>query len=156
MGMEIERKFIVNSDAYKRGAKGTRFRQGYLSIHRARVVRVRFEGDRPVLTIKGEKVGAAAPEFNYEIPASDAQELLDHICIQPIIEKTRYDVEYGGHIWHVDEFHGANNGLVLAEIELGQEDERFQRPPWLGEEVTEDYRYSNARLTVEPFARFTS
>jgi adenylate cyclase len=114
-------------------------------------VRVRIEGDHAMLTIKGRTVGASRGEWEYPIPLADAAELLDGLCEQPLIEKYRTRIALGGHVWEVDEFLGANAGLVVAEIELGSEDEAFDKPDWLGEEVTSDVRYLNANLIRHPY-----
>jgi len=151
--MEIEKKFLVVSDSWKPGDGGTPYRQGYLSTDKERTVRVRLEGQTGKFTIKGKKVGASALEYDHEIPTDEAAEILDKFCIRPIVEKTRYKVvAKDGHVWDIDVFHGANNGLVVAEIELSSEGEAFERPEWLGSEVTTDSRYSNARLSEEPFS----
>ncbi len=152
MAKEIERKFLLKSDGWRKGAKGILFRQGYLSTHKERTVRVRVEGDRARLTIKGITEGASRSEYEYDLPLSDANELLDELCEQPIIEKTRYRVAAGEHEFEIDEFHGSNEGLVVAEIELASEQEGFQRPQWLGQEVTEDPRYYNANLVRNPYS----
>lgn len=152
--VEIERKFLVVSDAWRRGAEGVPFRQGYLSTDPDRTVRVRLEGDQGRLTIKGRRRGAEAPEFEYEIPAADVTRLLD-LCTAPPIEKTRYRVPHGGLVWEVDEFQGANAGLVVAEIEVERADQPIDAPPWVGEEVTGDPRYSNARLSERPFSTWS-
>ena len=107
-------------------------------------------GERAVLTVKGAAQGAARPEFEYEIPLADAKELL-RLCEKPLIEKTRYRVESGGLVWEVDEFHGVNEGLVVAECELEAEDQAIARPDWVGEEVTDDPRYYNANLVARPY-----
>lgn len=151
MGTEIERKFLVVGDAWRRGAKGTPYRQGYLSSTPERTVRVRLEGRRGVLTVKGRTRGAVRDEFEYEIPARDAKAMLDGLCGKPLVEKTRYAVRHGGRTWHVDAFHGENDGLVVAEIELGRESERFEKPPWAGREVTGDARYYNVNLVRRPY-----
>ncbi len=150
MAREIERKFLVNGFSWRTPA-GIRIRQGYLSTDKERTVRVRTVGGRAFLTIKGSPVGLARPEFEYAIPVHDAVTLLDQLCPRPLIEKTRHRVVFQGHTWEVDEFSGANNGLVLAEIELADEDEAFARPEWLGEEVTHDPRYYNAALVAHPY-----
>ena len=158
MAHEIERKFLVRSDAWradasKAGVSGVRIRQGYLSTSAARSVRVRTAGERATLNVKGNKVGPRATEFEYPIPFRDALQLLEELCRRPPIEKTRYDIPApDGHIWEVDEFHGENTGLVVAEIELSHEDQAFTRPDWLGEEVTEDPRYLNTNLVERPFS----
>ena len=159
-GVEIERKFLVHDAAWRavRAGEGTLFRQGYLSREPLRTVRVRRAGDLAFLTIKGQSkatadVGAALvrPEFEYPIPAADADHLLA-LCIQPLIEKRRHLVPHEGHTWEVDEFMGDNTGLVVAEIELGQADEAFVVPAWVGDEVTSDRRYANSNLVAHPFS----
>lgn len=150
MGREIERKFLVTGDGWRGAGESCRYVQGYLSRDPERVVRVRRAGEKAFLTIKGVTRGVVRPEFEYPIPAADAEELLK-LCLSPLIEKTRTVVEYGGKRWEVDEFAGENAGLVIAEIELSREDEPFQRPPWLGREVSADPRYSNASLSERPF-----
>lgn len=148
--IEIERKFLVVGEAWKAGGGGVLYRQGYLSTHRERVVRVRTMGDRAALTIKGVAEGISRLEFEYEIPVDDAGRLLD-LCGRPPIVKTRYRIEDRGLVWEVDEFHGANDGLVTAECELEREDQEIEKPDWVGEEVTADPRYSNAQLFLKPF-----
>lgn len=152
MSKEIERKFLVSGTAWKAGASGRRVRQSYLSSDQQRTVRVRAVGGRGWLTIKGPTVGLARAEYEYEVPLADAEAMLGELCALPLIEKTRYEVCHGGHRWEIDEFHGANQGLVVAEIELASEDEAFERPPWLGEEVSDDPRYFNANLVRWPFS----
>lgn len=149
MPLEIERKFLVSGHAW-RSADAVLYRQGYLNRDKQRTVRVRIAGDRAFLTIKGVSSGATRVEFEYEIPVSEAAQLLT-LCDGPLIEKTRHRVTVGGHVWEVDEFHGDNDGLVVAEIELGSEDEAFARPAWVTVEVTEDARYYNSNLAVRPF-----
>lgn len=151
MGREIERKFLVYGTAWKHGVDGKLVRQGYLSMDQERTMRVRAVADRGWLTIKGLMRGVTRVEHEYEIPLADAVQLLDTLCHQPVVEKTRYEIRYGGHLWEVDEFHGANEGLVVAEVELGSEDETFEQPPWLGDEVSHDPRYFNANLVRHPF-----
>jgi adenylate cyclase len=152
VGVEIERKFLVRGDAWKRLGEPVFFRQGYLSSHKERVVRVRIEGDRAVMTIKGRNVGATRGEWEYPIPMADAVELLDGLCEQPLIEKYRRRIDFAGNVWEVDEFLGANAGLVVAEIELGSEEQVFDKPEWVAEEVTEDLRYLNSSLIKHPFS----
>jgi adenylate cyclase len=156
MAREIERKFLVTGDAWKSGAAGVRFRQGYLSTEKARTVRVRTEGARGVLTIKGPTAGVSRLEFEYEIPQADADRLLDDLCLRPLVEKVRYRVAAGRHVWEIDEFLGDNAGLVVAEIELGSADEPFERPAWLGREVSDDPRYFNANLVRAPYRTWTA
>lgn len=133
------------------GAPGRRIRQGYLSVDEERAVRVRVLDDLAWLTIKGGARGLARSEFEYPIPVPEANELLDALCHQPLIDKTRYERSHAGHRWEIDVFHGANAGLVVAEIELEREDEPFERPSWLGDEVSDDPRYYNANLIRHPF-----
>ncbi|MDZ4348868.1 MAG: CYTH domain-containing protein [Xanthomonadaceae bacterium] len=154
MAVEIERKFCVVGDAW-RTDHGTRYRQGYLSRDPERTVRVRIADDQAFLTIKGRTVGASRPEFEYLIPLADAEHLLG-LCDGPLIEKTRHRIRHHGMIWEVDEFTGDNTGLVIAEIELASEDQRFASPPWLGQEVTHDPRYYNANLSVNPYRNWRS
>jgi CYTH domain-containing protein len=150
MGVEIERKFLVASQLWKAGAEGVHYQQGYLCRGRGRTVRVRTAGQNAFLTIKGPSSGASRAEFEYPIPLEDAQEML-RLCEGALIDKTRYRVRFEGHTWEVDEFHGDNTGLVLAEVELSQEDEHVSIPPWIGEEVTADPRYFNSNLSIHPF-----
>jgi adenylate cyclase len=152
MGIEIERKFLVTSDAWMGLGEPVLLRQGYLSSHPSRVVRVRIEGERAVMTIKGKNVGASRGEWEYPIPMEDAREFLDKLCEQPIIEKYRRRIPYAGFVWEVDEFLGANAGLVVAEIELPSEDQAFDKPDWIGEEVTHDKRYLNSNLIAHPYS----
>ena len=151
MGHEIERKFLVCSDAWRERAKGTLFRQGFLSTEPERTVRVRVAGSRGVLTIKGITVGARRAEYEYEIPLEEAEEMLGALCVRPLIEKVRYTLSVGAHTWEIDVFEGENAGLIVAEIELAHEDEPFERPAWLGDEVTHDARYFNASLVKAPY-----
>ena len=155
MGREIERKFLVRNDAWREGATATRFRQGFLSTHPDRTVRVRVAGTQAWLTIKGRNVGARRAEYEYEIPQSDAEQMLDALCEQPLVEKTRYVLVVSGDTWEVDVFEGVNEGLVVAEIELASEAQTFVRPDWLGAEVTEDPRYFNSNLVSRPFTTWS-
>lgn len=151
MGIEIERKFLVASDGWRRAGAGERFQQGYLSVEPERTVRVRLAGERAQLTIKGLTVGATRVEFEYDIPADEARELLA-LCIPPLIDKTRHRLLIGEHTWEVDEFHGVNAGLVVVEVELASEDELVVLPEWVGEEVTEQPAYYNANLIRRPYS----
>lgn len=151
MGKEIERKFLVEGSAWRKLAKGTHYRQGYLSTVKERTVRVRTIDDKGFLTIKGITIGATRAEYEYEIPVGDANAMLDNLCERPLIEKTRYKIEYQGFTWELDEFEGENQGLILAEIELSAEDQNFTLPAWIGEEVTGDPRYFNSNLIKKPF-----
>ena len=152
MGVEIERKFLVRDARWKALGPGTLLRQGYLSSHPDRIVRVRIEGASAMMTIKGRSVGSRRGEWEYPIPLADAQVFLDTLCEKPIIEKYRYRIEHDGMIWEIDEFLSENAGLVVAEIELTSEDQIFSRPEWVGEEVSDDARYFNANLLRHPFS----
>lgn len=151
MGQEIERKFLVKGEAWRSLADPVAFRQGYLCRAKERTVRVRTEGERAVLTIKGQNVGARRPEFEYEIPLAEAKALLDELCERPLIEKTRRKIPFQGLVWEVDEFAGDNAGLVVAEVELGDEGQEVPLPDWIGEEVTGDPKYYNANLVAHPY-----
>lgn len=156
MAREIERKFLVTSDAWRSVAdEGDVIRQGYLVAERVRSVRVRLRAGRGTLTIKGKTEGASRAEFEYEIPPEDARELLDTLARRPLIEKTRYLVVVDGWTFEVDEFYGDNAGLIVAEIELPDEAAEYPRPPWLGAEVTADPRYYNANLISNPYTAWT-
>ena len=148
---EIEYKFIVTSNEWKKNSKGVYYKQGYLSTENKRTVRVRLEGEISKLTIKGEKTGPSGKEFEYEIPYEDAVYILENLCLKPLIEKKRYKINYDGFIWDVDEFLGENEGLVIAEIELDKIDRKFNKPNWIGENVTLDPKYKNANLVKNPF-----
>lgn len=150
MAVEIERKFLVASDAWREGARGETFRQGYLCISQDATVRVRIAGERAYLTIKGATAGMSRAEFEYDIPVADAEAMLQDHCLKPLIEKTRYDVPYAGKVWTVDVFGGENAGLIVAEIELDHGEEDFSLPPWAGAEVTDDPRYRNSALVAAP------
>ncbi|PIG29597.1 CYTH domain-containing protein [Janthinobacterium sp. 35] len=154
MGVEIERKFLLQGDAWRGLGQAVLLRQGYLSSARERVVRVRIEGEQAMLTIKGANVGATRGEWEYPIPLADAVELLDGLCEQPLIEKVRHRIEHAGMVWEVDEFLGANAGLIVAEIELASEDQPFEKPDWIGAEVSGDARYYNANLIRHPFSQW--
>ncbi|MES2760351.1 MAG: CYTH domain-containing protein [Pseudomonadota bacterium] len=153
MGVEIERKFVLSGDGWRALGEPLLLRQGYLSSDPARVVRVRVEGERAFMTVKGKSVGATRGEWEYPIPLADANELLA-LCEQPIVEKYRRRIDFAGHTWEVDEFLGANQGLVVAEIELDSEDQQFDKPDWIGAEVTDDPRYFNSALVRHPFSHW--
>ena len=149
MAIEIERKFLVRGDAWRQ-EKPLRFSQGYLNRDRERTVRVRLAGDTGFLTIKGATAGVSRLEFEYSIPAADAQALLA-LADGPLVEKLRHIVMVGNTRWEVDEFLGDNAGLVVAEVELEHEEADFARPEWLGDEVSDDARYFNANLAAHPY-----
>ena len=152
MGMEIERKYLMASDGWRGLAEGVDYRQGYLSTVKERTVRVRTIADRGFLTIKGISTGASRREYEYEIPAGEAHEMLDELCERPLIEKRRFEISHAGLIWEIDEFSGDNAGLIVAEVELESEDQLIDIPSWIGEEVTGDPRYFNSSLVANPFS----
>lgn len=151
MSIEIEKKFLVKSNDYKNYANPVLFRQGYLNTSFERTVRVRRYSDKGFITIKGKTNSCTRAEYEYGIPAQDADNMLDNLCVQPIIEKVRYFLKYKGSEWVVDEFLGVNEGLVVAEIELSDEKESFEKPEWLGHEITSDVRYFNSNLVDNPY-----
>ena len=151
MGTEIERKFLIRDNSFRSLAQGTRYRQGYLNSAKERVVRVRTIDDKGFLTIKGITTGATRVEYEYEIPAKEAEAMLDELCEQPLIEKNRYKIGYKGFIWEVDEFFGENQGLILAEVELESEDQTYEKPEWIADEVTGDPKYFNSNLIQNPY-----
>ena len=155
MGIEIERKFLLKGEGWRGLGQPTLMRQGYLVADPVRTVRVRIEGERGVLTIKSKSDGASRGEWEYPIPVADAAELLDRLCDGPLVEKIRHRIPRGEHVWEVDEFLGRNAGLVVAEIELGSEDEAFDRPDWIGQEVTGEVRYYNSQLMRHPYTAWT-
>jgi CYTH domain-containing protein len=150
MPVEIERKFLVINDAWRHGSTGQRFCQGYLAGGYGVSVRIRRAGPEAFVTIKGKAVGPVRPEYEYPIPVDEAEELLETMCRRPLIEKTRHEVQHAGHLWQIDEFGGRNAGLILAEVELGHPEEPFERPSWVGAEVTFDPRYRNSALVDAP------
>ena len=152
MALEIERKFLVVGEFRDQAYSHSRIRQGYISSGNGKTVRVRIRDDRGYLTIKGpsDQAGLARYEFETEIPLTDAEDLMK-LCEPGIIDKTRYLVRSGDHVFEVDEFYGDNEGLVMAEVELHSEDEAFQKPAFIGPEVTGDRRYYNAHLRRNPY-----
>ena len=148
MGIEIERKFLVISE-FRTGTP-TRYRQGYLCRDPGRTVRVRIADESAWLTVKSLTNDLVRQEYEYSIPVADAQQML-LLCDGPLIEKDRWHIQHQQHVWEVDEFLGKNSGLIVAEIELRSTDEDFERPQWVGEEVSDDPRYHNSRLAVHPF-----
>ncbi|HCX23698.1 MAG: adenylate cyclase [Flammeovirgaceae bacterium] len=152
MGLEIERKFLLkNSDWRKLVEEENLIKQGYLNSNAERTVRVRVKNSTAYLTIKGKSQNTVRQEFEYEIPLADAESMLK-LCESPRIEKTRFIVNYEGKTWEIDEFEGENKGLAVAEIELTSEDESFDLPDWIGEEVSQDARYFNSSLIKKPFS----
>lgn len=153
MAVEIERKFLVTSDGFKKEASTSYIiQQGFLNSHKERTVRVRLKEDKGYLTIKGKssKDGLSRFEWEKEITRVEAENLLE-LCEESIIDKKRYEVKYGSHTFEVDEFYGNNDGLIIAEVELQSKNETFERPNWLGKEVTGDIKYYNSQLSKQPF-----
>jgi adenylate cyclase len=164
MPTEIERKFLLRSDAWRAAphpsdepAGGRFMRQGYLSDSPGRTVRVRVADDRAWLTIKGATSRASEQgalerlEFEYQIPIAEASQMLDQLCSRPLIEKTRFRRMHAGHVWEIDVFHAENDGLIVAEVELSNAAERIELPDWIGQEVTADGRYANSALVRRPY-----
>jgi len=157
VGTEIERKFLLQSENWRTAADaGTPMRQGYLAGSEKGSIRVRIEGERANLNIKSATLGIYRLEYEYGIPLADARELLDRLCEKPLIEKIRYRVPYGDHLWEVDCFLGENAGLVVAEVELSEPDEPFARPPWLGREVSGAPRFYNVSLVHYPYREWSA
>ena len=154
MPVEIERKFLVKDMSCIRGLVGTRYRQGYLCSGKGVTVRVRSDGLRAFVTIKGPPTGFSRAEFEYAIPVADAGQILDTLCRRPLIEKTRYVLPQGALKWEIDVFEAENAGLVVAEIEVPSEDHVVELPEWVGAEVTADRRYANAALVENPYCRW--
>jgi adenylate cyclase len=155
MATEIERKFLVRDESWRAEAdQGVFYSQGYLSSDPKRSIRVRIAGKRAWLNIKSAVSTLRRLEFEYPIPESDASELLHAACPHAPVQKTRYHVEHQGHVWEVDVFQGANAGLVVAELELDDEQESFARPAWLGDEVSDDPRYYNMNLAKTPYTEW--
>jgi CYTH domain-containing protein len=152
MGTEIERKFLLTGDEWRTMAAGVVYCQGYLCLEKDSTVRVRIAGDKAFLTIKGKSSGISRMEYEYPIPLEDARVMLAELCARPIIEKKRYRITFQGFVWEVDEFSGENEGLLVAEIELEEEGQEFEKPSWIGEEVSSDRRYANANLVRNPYS----
>ncbi|WP_426327488.1 CYTH domain-containing protein [Pedobacter sp. R-06] len=152
MGKEIERKFLIDQQKWDNLSKpeGKLFRQGYLLSDKDKTIRVRATETKGFLTIKGQTIGATRMEYEYEIPVAEATELLDNFSLSEL-SKTRYEIPFNGKLWEIDVFLGANKGLVVAEIELNSEDEIFALPDWVSREVTEEEKYYNSNLTINPF-----
>ena len=150
MPLEIERKFLVNSDRYKIGAKPVHIMQVYLTIQNQLAIRIRIEGRNASLAIKSKVSERVNREYEYSIPLDEAQSMMK-LSEHSVIRKTRYLVDFKRHTWEVDEFHGDNEGLVVAEIELDDENEIFEKPDWLDDEVTSDYRYLNSNLSKSSY-----
>lgn len=157
MALEIEHKFLMANENWRQEVSRTAFfRQGYLTSDSSSSIRVRICDDRAWLNIKSATVGTHRQEFEYEIPLADADEIINSLCRNPVIEKTRHYVNFGQHTWEIDEFDGENAGLIVAEIELSGIGEPFEKPDWIGEEVTLDVRYYNNNLALHPYNTWES
>jgi adenylate cyclase len=156
MGTEIERKFLVKSDAWRSQSVGKLYRQGYVFKSTGVTVRIRVVETQGYITLKGKSDRYTRPEFEYAIPVDDAQTMLDLWCHPRIVEKIRYRVPFGNLVWEVDEFQGFNQGLVLAEVELDVADRVFDRPDWVGQEVSHQDRYYNSSLAIHPYSLWTN
>ncbi|MDD2298877.1 MAG: CYTH domain-containing protein [Fermentimonas sp.] len=157
MGYEIERKFLVNGEYKSKAYKSFRIKQGYLSLSGVSVIRVRVKGEKAYITVKSALVEGKLKrhEWEYEIPVPDAEEMLE-LCEEGVLDKTRYLIKAGDHTFEVDEFYGENEGLLIAEVELEDEDEVFEKPEWLGVEVTGNVRYYNSFLSIHPFKSWSN
>jgi adenylate cyclase len=155
MGTEIERKFLVDHEKWATIEKplGELYRQGYILSEEKRTVRIRVTANTAYITLKGAAKGISHSEYEYIIPVNEGNEILNEFAIS-LIEKTRYKINYAGKIWEVDVFAGDNNGLIVAEIELSHEDEKFEKPDWAGKEVSHDHRYSNSSLAVYSYTKW--
>lgn len=152
MAIEIERKFLLKNDNWKKQVlSSTVFKQGYLSGSKKASVRVRIEGEQANINIKSMTLSITRQEYEYAIPLNDAQTMLDSLCDKPLVEKVRHIAKYKGHTWEIDEFSGDNQGLIVAEIELKDENEAFEIPEWIGEEVSEQQKYYNVNLIKHPY-----
>lgn len=154
MAVEIERKFLVKGDEWRSLATGVVYRQGYIPTAKPTSVRIRVVGEQAYLTLKGATTGTVRAEFEYPIPLEDAIEMLETLCDRPFIKKTRYQIPQGDLIWEVDEFEGENQGLIVAEVELSDENQALELPNWIGEEVSHDARYFNVNLVKHPFSQW--
>lgn len=154
MGIEIEKKFLITNDNWKKLGTGKEYCQGYLNSGTGPSLRIRTIGERGIITVKGPNEGGKRLEFEYDIPYIDAREMLDSLCHKPLIEKIRYKIPYGGFIWEVDVFKGENEGLIFAEIELESIDQPFDIPEWIGDEVTGDPKYYNSHLVSYPYSQW--
>ncbi|MGB4498587.1 MAG: CYTH domain-containing protein [Methylococcaceae bacterium] len=155
MAIEIECKFLLANEKWRENVSNSViYKQGYLSSQPTNSIRVRISDKQAWLNIKSATIGTQRAEYEYEIPLSDAQEILMNLCLKPVIEKTRHFVTHENHLWEIDEFDGENAGLIVAEIELNSVDEIFEKPEWIGEEVTQDIRYYNNNLAREPYSQW--
>jgi len=156
MATEIERKFLVLNDDWRAIVRSDmKIIQAYLATNESSSTRIRIQNDKANINIKSATLGITRSEFEYAIPVVDAQSMIDDLCIKPVIEKTRYIVKYMHHTWEIDVFSGDNEGLIVAEIELSSPDEAFEKPSWLGKEVSNDARYYNVCLVKTPYKTWT-
>lgn len=151
MSIEIERKFLLKSDEWRSLGEAKFYQQGYLLIDKSKTIRVRTIGNQGFLTIKGSSIGISRSEFEYEIPIDEAKQILDILCEKPLIEKYRTKIIFPDLIWEVDEFIGENSGLVIAEVELKNENQRIDLPDWIGKEVSANPKYNNSYLVKHPY-----
>ncbi len=152
MGIEIERKFLVKTDAWRLQATGTPYCQGYVAKTTGANVRIRIAGNQGFLTLKGKAQNLTRPEFEYSIPVDDAREMLDLWCRPHVVEKVRYRIPVGEFVWEVDEFTGLNEGLILAEVELDDPNQTVPIPDWVGDEVSDQAQYYNSSLATYPYS----
>ncbi len=156
MAIEIEHKFLLANDDWRNDVyKSVDYKQGYLSSQQTSSIRIRIAGEQSWLNIKSATIANRRLEFEYEIPLSDAEVIIESLCAKPLVEKTRHFIKAGTHLWEIDEFKGDNEGLVVAEIELAKSGEAFQKPYWLGQEVTNDLRYYNNNLALFPYKKWS-
>jgi len=151
MAIEIERKFLIDITKIESFSNGINIKQGYIKTAGNTVVRARIKGDQAFLTLKGENRGSVRSEFEYQIPVTDSEEIIAQLCNGPTIDKTRYEIQHACHLWELDIFHGDNEGLIVAEVELASEDDVVDLPDWVTEEVTGDSKYYNSSLIEMPF-----
>lgn len=155
MAIEIEHKFLLANDGWRKYIdRSVKYRQGYLSSQPTSSIRIRISDEQAWLNIKSATIGTHRYEYEYEIPVSDANEIISNLCAKPLIEKTRHFVIDDGNLWEIDEFEGCNQGLCVAEIELSNIGDHFTKPHWLGDEVTNDLRYYNNNLAVHPYSEW--
>ena len=154
MGIEIERKFLIDINKVDLSDNGCYIKQGYIQTTDKTVVRVRIKNQEAYLTIKGENQGLKRLEFEYQIPIEDAHQMIDELCSKNVIDKTRYELKVENHIWEIDIFHGQNDGLIVAEVELESENEDIFLPDWVVKEVTNDAKYYNSNLIINPYSHW--
>ena len=157
MGLEIERKFLVKNLKFLDGVEGVRYSQGYIPTNGNPGLRVRIAGERAFITLKSDvSPDGVRHEFEYDVPIGDAEEMIDLFCRKPLIEKIRYKLRFKDLLWEIDVFEGDNEGLIIAEVELEDKDQKVELPEWVGEEVTAYPRYCNSRLATNPYCNWTN